>query len=125
MAVDVGTGTTVTFGSLIGEITNISGPSLSVETFDTSSMDSTAWKSFIAGDLNDPGEVELEIFHEATATIPAIGSAATLIIFWGGGAVNDWSGSAIMTGYEPTAPLEGLMTATIKFKMTGIVTTPA
>ena len=126
MAVDVGTGTTVTFsGGAIGELTNISGPGISVETFDTSTMDTSAWKTFIAGDLKDPGEIELEIFHESDAAIPAIGTSATLVILWGGDAGNDWSCSAIMTGYDPTSPLEGLMTATYKFKVTGAVTTPA
>jgi hypothetical protein len=127
MAADVGTGTTVTFNSVaIGELTNVSGPGLSVETFDTSSMDSVSWKSFIAGDLVDGGEIELEIWHESDAAIPAIGgAAATLVILWAGDAGNDWSCSAILTGYDPTSPLEGLMTATYKFKVTGAVTEPA
>jgi hypothetical protein len=126
MAVDVGTGTVVTFNSVaIGELTNLSGPGISVETFDTSDMDTTAWKTFIAGDLKDPGEIELEIFHEATAAIPSIGGvAATLTILWAGDAGEIWSCSAIMTGYDPTSPLEGLMTATYKFKVTGAVTAP-
>jgi len=44
----------------IGEITNISGPSMSKDTIDVTSMDSDGWKEFIAS-LKDAGEVSLEM----------------------------------------------------------------
>lgn len=44
----------------IGEITDISGPELSKDTIDVTSMDSAGWKEFIAS-LKDGGEVSLEM----------------------------------------------------------------
>lgn len=52
----------------IAQITNISGPNISVDTVDVTSMDSVGgWKEFIAG-MIDGGEVSIEAFLVADAS---------------------------------------------------------
>lgn len=111
---------------VIGEITNITMPSISRDAIDATHMQSTeGWREFIAG-LKDGGEVSVDLNY-----IP--GSVADTLLMsqlatdtptvceieiphsptW------HWTFNAILTGLEPQAPVDDKMTATVSFKVTG------
>jgi len=113
----------------IAAIRDISGPSLSLDTIDVTTHDSTgAWREFIAG-LKDGGEVSLElVFDPDDATqktlrddliartvnaysITLTDTSPTVIGF-----------SALVTDFEPSMGVEDELSASATLKVTGAVT---
>lgn len=113
----------------VAEVTNISPPSDQVDVIDATHLQSPdATREFIIG-LRDPGECTLDInFVPGGAgdtklqavraarkpvtcriTYPPVGAAAAVT----------WTFTGILTGYEPAAPNDDKMTASVTFKVTG------
>lgn len=121
MAIDVSTGTTVTFGT-----SSFSMPILSVGwaasrgTVQTSHMGTTTAHTHQKVDLYDPGELTLEVQYNQEASIPITGAAETITITWPGAGA--WTVSGFCTSADVSAGLEELMTATLTFKLTGAIT---
>jgi predicted secreted protein len=66
-ALKVGAGTQTTTVTTIGNITSIGGPTMTKETIDISTMDSTLkWREFIEGML-DAGEIPFDINYDGAA----------------------------------------------------------
>jgi hypothetical protein len=114
----------------LGEVKDITPPSETVDIIDATHMASpNRTRQYVEG-LVDPGECSFTLNHQP-------GSATDLAIqsLRGAGAVDlritfpnavIWTFKGIRTGYEITAPTEGLMEATVTFKVTGsYVATPA
>ena len=113
-------GTKLNLTGDIAEVTNISGPGFSVDMEDVTSHDSDgAWEEVlptikrsgeISVDINyDPGNNcyadKLGNFEEnATLTFPD---------------ANVWTFDCYVSGFEPEAPVEGKLAATITLKLTG------
>jgi len=108
----------------IGESTNISGPGLSRDTYDVSTHQSPGqWREFIGG-FKDAGEVSIDVNYD-----PSIHD--TLVADFDDTAPRNyelafpttpetvWSFAAILTGFEPEAPHDSHMTASLTFKLTG------
>ena len=113
-----------TFTALGVEVTNLSAPNMSRNAVDvTHSASPSSTREFIAG-LIDSGEFSVDInFIPATSdvVITAIQAArATWQILF----PNDiaWTFEAFCTGYNPTAPLDDKMTASVTFKISGLPT---
>lgn len=130
-AVDIGTGTSITFSSgFFARILNIDFDEFQRAALETSHMGLAAPsagtfgnKTFIPGDLSDPGGIDVEI-HLNPDTLPPIDAASgAFTITFPSGAT--WAGNGFMTGFKPTVPLEGVMTAKCKLKFTGPVTRTA
>jgi hypothetical protein len=125
MATDIGTGTTITFGTsgFSADLLSISHGGMAREAIQTSHMGTTSDHTFMPTDLVDNGEVTVEIAFVATLTPPILTNAAaeTITIAYAGSGTT-WSFSAFQTGFEITAPLEDKMTATLTLKVTGGVT---
>ncbi|WP_075216080.1 phage tail tube protein [Mongoliimonas terrestris] len=108
----------------IAEVTDITPPSDNIDVIDATHMQSPgATREFILG-LNDPGEASFEMNFipgsDADDTIQAVRAARERVkcrITW----PNDvtWTFDGILTGYEPAAPTDDKMTATVTFKVTG------
>lgn len=120
-AISTDDGTTFTD---LAEVYDITPPSDSVDVIDATHMTSpNATREFIIG-LNDPGECSFEMnFIPGSTADAAIQSVRTArervscrITF-----PNDvtWTFAGILTGYEPAAPTDDKMTATVTFKVTG------
>ena len=127
--VDLGTGTTITFGTsgFSAEVTEISHGSISRETIDTSHLATPAAtagkigsKTFLAGILSDPGELTLQGHHDPSLTPPVEGDAETVTVTFPDG--DTWAFSGQMTSYEYTAPLEDKMTFSATVKAVGSIT---
>ena len=116
--------------TVIAQVTDISGPGLSLDTEDVTSHDSTGgWEEHV-GTILRSGEVTLTIEYDpnlATHKNAAGGILADLVsrtaqtyslVFPSSPAVT-WSFSALCTGFEPGAPVDGALTADVTYKLTG------
>jgi len=126
MAVGVGDGTTVTFGTSGFSMyyMDISGPDLQRGFVDTSHLGSSGWKSFQPSGLIDGGTVTIQVQHDPAIDIASAmdDAAETITIDWGGDG-DTYVFSGFITGYSPGARLDELMEATLTIKVTGTVTT--
>lgn len=115
----------------IAEVFSITPPSSAVDIIDVTHMQSVGRdREFILG-LNDPGEASMELnFVPGSETddlllqIKAAYAPVKCRITWPNSVV--WTFDGLLTGYEPSAPNDDKMTATVTFKVTGsVVSTPA
>ena len=127
MAAITAAGTTLTYDSqLLGDVTSISAPSVSISTIEATDLDST-WKTFIAG-LRDGGDVTFELNYN-----PSGADHQALLADIGGGGKDftiTWSdlktttGNGIITSFTTTAGMDDKLTASVTLKVTGAVTFP-
>ena len=123
---DIATGITIVFGTsgCSAEILDVNPPSLSRESVEVTHQGTTGGKDFIPADLYDAGECSFDVHFNPDTAPPIDEAAETITITFPSGAT--WAFSGFLTGYEPKAPLEDKMTATVTIKVTGEITiTPA
>jgi predicted secreted protein len=109
-------------------VKDISGPGLSTDTIDVTSHDSAgAMREFVAG-LKDPGEVSFEAVFD-----PKLAGHAALVTRQGARTVDKyrlvfattpaetWEFDAIVTGIEPSNPVEGYIGANVTLKVSGAI----
>jgi predicted secreted protein len=111
----------------IAYVSNISGPGLSADTEDVTTHDSAgAWEEHVVTILRT-GELSVDIVYDpAAATHDATtGLVAMLEAGYPVGfslvfpAPVTWAFAAVVTGFEPSAPHDGALTASVKMKLTG------
>lgn len=113
----------------IANVSTISGPSISRNTYDVTSHDQTdAYMEFIGG-LKDAGEVSLELNWDPATEATHDDSTGLLadledtdprdykLVFPDG--TTEWAFSAILTSFEPDHPVDGKITASATFKLSG------
>jgi len=120
-------------GDLYGQVSTISGPGLTADTIDVTSHDSTsAWEEVVVGILRS-GEITMEIVYDpANAFYANAGTglladfiaraSITLTLKFPDTAGTEWTFSAFVTGFEPSMPVDGALTASVTFKPTGAMT---
>lgn len=125
MATDIGTGTTVTFGTsgFTADILNVDWSGISRESIQTSHMGTTSDHTFMPVDLVDNGTIVMEIAFVATLSPPIItnGPTETVTVAFAGSGTT-WAASAFQTEFQIGAPLEDKMTGTLTMKVTGGIT---
>lgn len=113
----------------IAEVTNIGGPSLSLDPIEITSHSSTGgWREFIGG-LLDGGEVSLEINYDP---VGATHDASTGLIYdmtnrtvrnfqlvFPDTGNTTWSLSALVTAFEPSEPIDDKLAASVTLKVSG------
>lgn len=116
----------------IAQVRNIGGPGLSLDVEDVTTHDSTgAWEEVVATILRS-GEVSLDIVWDpATAThgwgvgllavMPRRATRNFQVIF-PDAASTTWSFAAEVVSFEPDAPHDGALTASVTLKLSGEVT---
>lgn len=114
----------------IAQVSNISGPGLSLDTEDVTSHDSTGgWEEVVATVLRS-GEVTLDLVYDPAAAThknaaggilaDLVGRASTTFsIVFPDSANTTWSFTAFCVGFEPGAPHDGSLTASVTYKITG------
>jgi predicted secreted protein len=108
----------------LADLTSISGPSISRETIDVTSHGSpNAWMEFIGG-LKDPGEVSADVNYDPAEhdTLVADFNEDAPINYqlaFPTSPETVWSFPAILTGFEPDAPFDDKLSASLTFKVTG------
>ena len=110
----------------VAQVTNIGGPGLGVDTTDVTTHDqATAWEETVATIIRS-GEVSLDIVYDPAS---ATHDAATGLLYRLEDKIYsffklifpsnvEWEFSGYVTGFEPSASVDGALTATIKAKIT-------
>lgn len=107
----------------IANVTDITPPALERETLDVTAHDSPdAWRQFIGG-LKDGGEVSVDVNYdprEHDGIIDDFADAAprNYKIVWPG-TLGEWAFTALLTGFEPEAPHDDKLAASLTFKVSG------
>ncbi len=118
----------VTYTS-IANVLNISGPSLSLGTVETTHQVSTAgWREFIAT-LKDVGEVTFEVNFLPTddtqnwilGLIHDVNQRTlrALRVIWTDTAATQWDFSGFVTRFQPAGPVDGKLSASLAVKISG------
>ena len=113
----------------IGEITNIGGPTLSVDTVDVTSHNSTdAFREYVAG-IIDGGDISLEgnvISAAAANSLIGLSEGRAVVTFRikfplssAGSTGRDWLFCGVSNSFETDAPHDGKMGFTAGIKLTG------
>lgn len=120
----LGHGTTITFSSgFLAEILSLQWTGIERMSVPTTHFGTTGGKTFVPADLTDPGELVVEMHHDATATPPLTGVAETVTITWPTGAPAETHAcSGFLSGYEINAADEEKVRATSRLKLTGPIT---
>lgn len=120
-------------GTEYANVTNISGPGLSLDVEDVTSHDqATSWEE-VVGTILRSGEITLDLVFDpahATHKYAAGGLSYDLVqktsieftLVFPDVGTTTWTFNALVTGFEPTGPIAGALTATAKFKLTGAPT---
>jgi len=131
-------GTALTKGAYPGvevaQVTNISGPSLTLDTTDVTEHDGTGWEEHIATILRS-GTVTIDIVYDPNAATHKNASGGVLYdlvtrtsgiwnIVFPSNPVKYITFTGFVTGFTPSAPVDGALTASVTFKPTGAVTLP-
>lgn len=123
-ALQRGDGATPEVFTTIANVTSINPPSMERETIDVTAHDSTdGWMEFVGG-LKDGGEVSADINYDPgehdslVADFDDEDPRNYRIVFPDDDATT-WSFSAILTGFEPEAPYDDKLSASLTWKVTG------
>ena len=130
---DLGTGTIFTFTGLTVNLTSVTMSGISREAVETTHLNTGVARSFIPGDLYNPGTIECEFQVDTTTPVTTqtlddassagfmrTGSAAwTLAV----GAIGTWAGNGFITDFSQTFPTEELATGSFTLNCTGAITT--
>jgi hypothetical protein len=131
MAHDIGQGTFVTFGTIVGaaathyKVNSVSLGGVTRDVVDASHLKTQGGKEFIASEYYDPGELSLEIHHDpALNPVNLLTNVATnqvcAIVFANGGASTlQWSAYGFASAFEAAAPKDDMMTGTLTIKLSG------
>jgi hypothetical protein len=131
MAHDIGQGTFVTFGTIVGtaqtcyKVNAVSLGGVSRDVVDASHLLTTGGKEFLASEYYDPGELSLEIHHDPSLNpINLLTNASTTqtvnIHFANGGtSTTKWSAYGFASSFEASAPKDDMMTGTLTIKLSG------
>jgi hypothetical protein len=126
-----GHGATITFSSsFFAWILDISPASMKREALETTNNATTTQRTFRPEQLCNNGELRVTIQFDAAKTPPITSAAETVTITFpmaaGAATASNWAGSAFLTSFDPSAPMNGIMTATATLKWAGAITvTPA
>ncbi len=114
----------------IAQVKSISGPGLSLDTEDVTSHDSTAGWEEVVGTILRSGEVTLDLIYDPAAATHKYASGGLLYdlvsrtaqafsLVFPDVAVTTWTFNAFVTGFEPSAPVDGALSASVTLKITG------
>ncbi|WP_060877797.1 phage tail tube protein [Streptomyces scabiei] len=118
-----GDGATPEVFTPIANVTDITPPGIERETYDVTAHDSEdAWREFIGG-LKDGGEVELDLNYDPREHDSLLADFADAVprsykVVWPG-TLGNWAFKAIITNFEPEAPHDDKLAASVTYKVSG------
>ena len=123
---DIATGTTVNFATsgFTGHLLDVSWDGIERVSVDTSHLGTVDFRTFIPGELTDPGELSLELAFDPDDTPPFNGAAEVITVTFPLFALTtpaDWEANGFMRTFSLGAPLEEKMTATTAIKMSAAI----
>ena len=123
---ELGTGATLTLATtgVSLEATSIQSSGISWSAVDTSHLGTTVARTFVRGDLYDPGEVTVQYLanpQDMDTLLTNSASEVITITYPDAGNATEVA-TGFVTAFEPgTCELEGLLTGSLTFKRTGAV----
>ena len=145
MSKKLGDGVTISFDAItVAQVIDISGPSATVESVDTTTLDNTKvttgsgagtgviGRTFIPGPF-DGGEVSLTIMYDSDDAYTAhliltdnIGELlpVAIVIGWTATAADNWDFSGFITSFSPSASIGTMQTADVTIKVTADINLP-
>lgn len=125
-----GHGVAITFASgFFAWITDVNPASMRREALETTNSATTTARTFTPEKLVNYGDLRVTMQYDASKDPPIESAAEAITITFpmaeGATTAATWTGTGFMTAYEPTVPINGIMTATATIKWTGAVTTNA
>jgi hypothetical protein len=129
MAIDIGQGTFVGFGTALHtatgyKITGVNHGGIARPVADATHMTSSA-KEFVASAIYDPGELSVEVLFDPgvkpTADMANVATNQVVNVYWanGGTTTTLWSAFGYATGFEAGAQMEDMMSGTLTIKLSG------
>ena len=115
----------------VAQVTNISGPSLSMDTVDVTTHDSTNAFEETVGSILRSGDLTVDIVYDPADNTQDGTETGGLVyrfknrvrtafsIVFADAASTTWSFDGEITGFEPGAPVDGALTASVTVKPTG------
>jgi hypothetical protein len=131
MANDIGQGTFVTFGTIVGsaathyKVNSVSLGGVSRDVVDASHLLTSGGKEFIGSEYYDPGELTLEVHHDPSLnplnllTNVSTAQVCTIIFANGGSSTAKWSAYGFASAFEASAPKDDMMTGSLTIKLSG------
>jgi predicted secreted protein len=123
-ALQRGNGATPEVFTALGNVTSIKGPGIKRDTIDVTAHDSEdAWMEFV-GSLKDGGEVDVDVNYDPSkhdALIADFDDDAPRnyrLVFPDEDATT-WTIKALLTEFQPEAPYDDKLAASLKFKVSG------
>ena len=132
MAAVTGDGGVVKFGTTSSEATvaNVSGWSfdISMDTVETTSMASTAYKTFLGGKYSWSGSIDMHWDNADDAGLESFETALlandiakTVILYPGGASVDYWDGVVAITGIAMSGSIGDTVKLTANFQGVGVL----
>jgi len=120
---DIGDGATIAFGtsSFTGSWKTLQHTGVARTSVPTTHLTTSNAKTFMPGDLYDPGEISGTLSYDPDAQPPYNGAAETITITFPGGATMAASGF-VMNFDEPSLENDTEMIASVTIKLTGEIT---
>jgi predicted secreted protein len=112
----------------IAQVKSITGPGLKLDTVDVTTHDSSGGWEEVVGTILRSGEVRLELLYDPAAATHKNASGGLIYALAQRSKVTYtltfpdttvWTFDAYVTAFEPSAPHEGALTATVTLKLTG------
>ena len=130
---DVGTGITITFATATNddwaaELLSVEHGDVERPAIDTTHLGTTGGRTFIPGNLYDPGTITCECAFLPDDPPRITHTAETITITWplgSGGTPANTQATGFITGYTRTGSLEEKMTANVTIKVSGSITDTA
>lgn len=117
---DVGTGTVLAYTGFTMELLSVSWGGISRQSIDTTHMQTTGARTKMPSDLYEAGEISVDVHFMTDEAPPITAPASSLTVTFPDD--EDWGGSAFMTEFEFTDPLEDKMLASAVFAAAGTIT---
>ena len=127
---DIGTGATLAFGTstFTPQISEMSWGGIDREMVESTHLGSSNARTYLPGDLYDPGELNLSIFYEPGMDPPVNAALETITLTFplntasGQASAATLAGSGALTSFSFSVPLEDMITADCSFKFSGVLT---
>jgi predicted secreted protein len=108
----------------VAYVRTISAPGLGLESLDTSGHDASGGNNAAVGGMLDAGELSLDIAwdpsnatHDLLSDLMANRKFSIFQLIWPDDEIDNYRGFVV--GFEPGAPFDQLLTATVQIRMSG------
>lgn len=119
----------------LAQVRGLGGPSLAQDALDVSCHESPGfYRQFVPG-FHDAGEISLDLLFDPVEPTQDLATDGLLEIYndgevhnfqiiWPDAGATEWDFAGIVTGYEPEAPVDEVLAASVTIKLTGAPTFP-